>query len=75
MTKVSGNFDSEEGRMIYIRLSYKCKVENKCTEEEKSKKMFRGGWVFLLNNRIRFDNKNFGDEALVKEVQITWIPV
>ncbi len=75
MTKISGSYDAEEGRMIYIRLSYKCKVENECTEEEKSKKLFRGGWVFFVNNRIRFDNRKYEDEALVKEVELMWIPV
>ena len=68
MTKVSGNYDSKNGRMIYIRLSYKCKIENKCTKEEKSKKLFKGGWLHFISNRIRFDNKQFGEEALLKDV-------
>ncbi len=46
--------------MIYIRLSYKCKDENKCTEEEKSKNLFKKGWMFLLANRIKFENKKYG---------------
>ncbi len=75
MTKISGNFDSQEGRMIYIRLSYKCKIENQCTQEEKSKSIFKGGWIFMISNRIRFDNKLFGEAALKKEVSLAWIPV
>ena len=59
-TKIYGDFDSFSGSMIYIRLSYKCKVEGECTAEENSKKLFRGGWMFLVSNRIRFDNKKYG---------------
>ena len=63
-TKIYGNFDSKEGRMIYLRLSYKCKVENECTEEENSKNLFKKGWIFLLANRIKFENKKYGSDAL-----------
>jgi hypothetical protein len=61
--------------MIYIRLSYKCKIENQCTEKEKSKSMFKKGWLFLLSNKVKFDNKFFGKDALIKDVDLAWLPV
>ncbi len=59
-TRVNGEYDSFAGRMIYVRLNYNCKIEGKCSDEEKSKQLFKGGYMFLLANRIRFDNKKYG---------------
>jgi hypothetical protein len=61
--------------MIYIRLSYKCEIEDACTEKEKSKYLFKTGWIYLVSNRIRFDQSKFGEEAISKEVELAWIPV
>ena len=39
------------------------------------KEYFKGVHIGLFVNRIRFDNKKFGEEAIIKEVEMSWVPV
>ena len=73
---IMGSYDSSsEGRMIYIRLTYKCEVENECTEQEISRQMFKNNWLQMISNRIRFDSENYGESAILKEVDLSWLPI
>jgi len=61
--------------MIYVRMHRKCPGKEQCSDVKAANEYFRAGWLLMLNNKIRFDTKQFGDEALIGEVASHWIPV
>ena len=68
---IFGNFNSEDAKILTIALRKKCSGIDDCSD----KSDFKGGYLILLSNRIRFDNKLFGEETIVKEVEIHWLEV
>lgn len=71
-TKVSGPYNSDLMKRIDIRLNRNCSSDNTkgCSDD-----YFKNGYIILITNRIKFDNKKFGKESIVKEVEMKWIPV
>ena len=68
---MSGTFNSLNGKSLKIELRKKCSGIDDCSD----KSYFKGSYLYTFSNRIRFDNKFFGEEAIVKEVEIHWLPV
>ena len=36
---------------------------------------FKGSWIYLLHNQIRFDSQKFGHDSIIKESAMMFIPV
>ena len=54
--------------MIYVRLSKKCPGEENCSDLKATNEYFKAGWLLMIHNKIRFDTKQFGEEAIIREV-------
>ena len=71
---VYGSYSSGSGRMINVALD-KCIGHDYCLSEKEITNWFRGKYIFLRMNRIRFDAGTRGDGALIKESFGQWVPV
>lgn len=71
---VFGSYSSDRGRMINIVLD-RCLGQDYCLGEQEIKEWFRSKYIFLRMNRIRFEAKKRGDEAIVKESIGQWVPI
>lgn len=82
---INGHYNSDNARMMYIFLK-KCMNETAedeaavgekvtCASDEAIRDYFAGTYVNLMSNRKRFDFRNFGEEALIKESTLVWTAV
>ena len=60
--------------MIRIKLmrcfdKYYCKTNQEITD------FFTGKYLMLLNNQIRFDENFYGQDAIIHESVVHWIPI
>jgi len=60
--------------MIELTLK-KCRGEDYCASEDEIANYFRGKYFGFLTNSIRFDSTKWGEESIVKESSLAWIPI
>ena len=55
----------------------RCDKENEgnCKTDKEIKEYFKGSYIIVLMNKIRFDSSKFGEESIVRESIIHWLPI
>ena len=71
---IFGSYDNDIGRMIEFQLQ-RCMGEDYCYEQEQITDYFKGKFIGLLTNRIRFDANFFGEESIIPESTLIWLPI
>ena len=71
---MKGTFDSIEGRMLNIHLR-KCIGKDNCKSDQEISEYFKGTYILVLKNNVRFQPRFYGNEAVLEESSIDWIPI
>ena len=69
---IYGDFTSAYASQLNIDL-VKCKGQAHCKSEEEVEAFFKGKYIILLYNHIRFDSEYFGRESIKQESKMFWI--
>ena len=69
-----GDFNADNARMFEIKIS-KCTDESDCADEGTILDYFKGIYIDLMTNRIRFDFREFGHNSFIQESILNWTPV
>ena len=71
---IYGSFDNDIGRMIEFQLQ-RCMGEDYCRPQEEITDYFKGKFIGMLTNRIRFDSNKFGKSSIIPESTLIWLPI
>ena len=69
-----GDYNADNARMFEIKI-IKCQGESYCKDEETIKEYFKGTYIDLMTNRIRFDFREFGHDSFIQESILNWTPI
>ena len=71
---LNGDFNSATALMMNIQL-IKCTGREDCKSDAEILKFFRGRYIMLMYNQIRFNKDEFGEERITKESRIAWLKI
>ena len=71
---IFGNLKSNSARVLRIKVR-RCENKPYCKPEQEITDFFKGKYLLFLSNQVRFDEKYFGYESVIKESRIEWIPI
>ena len=69
-----GNVNSEIASVLRLRLN-KCQGKSYCKSDEEIIKFFRGKYILLYMEEIRFKSGFFGEKSIVKEGRLEWLRI
>ena len=72
---IYGNFQAEKARLLGVQLVKCTNRPGYCKTEEEILDYFRGKYLILLYNEIRFDQKFYGDESIKARSHMAWLPI
>ena len=74
---VRGEFDSEQARLISMRLNRCLNTTEKavCKSEEEITNFFRDKLMVMLFNERRFDSNFYEEESVIEESRFLWLYV
>lgn len=77
-TYIYGEYNSDRASLMDIQL-LKCNAldhpDVECKSEEDILEFFRGKFVLLKFNQVRFDSNFYGEQAIVRESRLLWIQI
>ena len=53
----------------------RCHDRPDCKKDEEITKFLKNKFLLLIFNQVRFDSRYFGEEAIIPESKINWVPV
>jgi len=59
----------------FIKCNKELHPDIECKSDEEITEFMRDKWILLLYNQIRFDSNYYGEEAIIQESRIMWVPV
>ena len=69
-----GDYNSQTARMINVQLR-KCRDRPDCKSDEEILEYFRGRYIMILHNQIRFDARKYGEDSIVAESRFKWLRI
>ena len=69
---IYGDFTSAHASQLNVDL-VKCEGKDHCKSEEEVEAFFKGKFIIMLYNHVRFDNKHFGEDSIKQESKMYWI--
>ena len=69
-----GNFNSEKASVIRVRLN-KCLDKPYCKSEEEIVEFFKGKYLLLYVEEVRFKSSFFGEDSIVREGRLEWLRI
>ena len=60
--------------MLFITVR-QCIGEPTCADRETIRNYFRGAYIDLLQNEVRYDSRKFGAASIVKQSRSEWTPI
>ena len=72
--RLHGDYNSETASLIELKVE-KCKGHDYCKEVEELESFFRKKYLILLTNQVRFTSFKLGEEALIEESVLQWMPL
>lgn len=69
-----GDLDAATASILDVVVS-RCdsSEEDNCKPDEVTREHFADKYFVILTNDIRFDSKNFGEDAIIRESTLTWL--
>ena len=71
---IFGDFTTNKARQLNIQLT-KCRGRPDCKTDREIAAFFRGKYIMLLANSVRFMAEGFGPDAIVKESRLLWLTI
>ena len=71
---IYGDFDSPKARLMEVQL-IQCHNREDCKSPEEIRKFLKNKYLLILNNKMRFDNQEYGANKIVKESEAHWLPI
>ena len=63
---ISGDFDSDYGRVLHMNL-IKCQGQDYCASDEEIKSFLKSKFLTVLHNEIIFDANSFGEDSIIAQ--------
>ena len=71
---IRGSFQSNKASLLDIRLE-RCRDRPDCKSDAEITAYFRGTYILMYYNQIRFDSRKYFEESVVLESSVEWIKV
>ena len=71
---IHGHYNGDDSRMFLVNVK-KCVAKEFCADQQTIMDYFRGTYVNIMSNQIRFDYREFSHKSLIHESTLVWTAV
>ena len=73
--QLQGDYNTNSASMVELRVE-KCQGHDYCKNQTEIDEFFATDkYIVLLNNQIRFESKLYGEESIIRESVLSWMPL